>query len=93
MLQVFLSGAVLVLTTWAPAYQAPDPAVASIKGTFDLVNFDPGQPTQAVGCPGVGDLAIRQGNYIVHDDLLDLSAFNLLLGQFEAAAGDPYGSG
>jgi hypothetical protein len=62
-------------------------------GTADLVNFDPGSPTLSGSCAGVGDLPISQGNYIVHDDLLDLSAFDLLLGQFEAAADDPYGSG
>jgi hypothetical protein len=62
-------------------------------GTLDLVNFEPGTPT-APSCVGlVGDLAISQGNYIVHANLLDLSAFDLLLGQFEAAADDPYGSG
>jgi uncharacterized damage-inducible protein DinB len=37
MLHVWLSGAVLVLTTTAAAAQAPDPATASIRGTFDLV--------------------------------------------------------
>jgi len=37
MLHVWLSGAVLVMTTAAAPYQAADPAVASIKGTFDLV--------------------------------------------------------
>ena len=62
-------------------------------GTADLVNFDPGTPTPPVSCTGVGDLRISQGNYVVHDELLDLSAFNLLLSQFEAAAGDPYGTG
>ena len=41
----------------------------------------------------MGDLRISQGNYVVHDELLDLSAFNVLLSQFEAAAGDPYGTG
>jgi uncharacterized damage-inducible protein DinB len=35
MLQVWLSSAVLALTT--AGFQAPDPSVASIKGTFDLV--------------------------------------------------------
>jgi Desulfoferrodoxin, N-terminal domain len=62
-------------------------------GTADLVNFDPGTPTPPVSCAGVGDLPISQGNYVVHDDLVDLSAFNLLVSQFEAAAGDPYGTG
>lgn len=59
----------------------------------DVVNFDPGTTTPPASCAGVGDLAISQGNYVVHDDLVDLSAFNLLLSQFEAAAGDPYGTG
>lgn len=62
-------------------------------GTADLVNFDAGTPAPPPSCAGVGDLPISQGNYIVHDNLLDLSAFDLLLGQFEAAADDPYGSG
>jgi uncharacterized damage-inducible protein DinB len=37
MLHVWLSSAVLVLTTTAAASQAPDPEIASIKATFDLV--------------------------------------------------------
>jgi uncharacterized damage-inducible protein DinB len=37
MLHVLITGAVLALTAAAPAAQAADPAVASIKGTFDLV--------------------------------------------------------
>jgi uncharacterized damage-inducible protein DinB len=37
MFRVGMAGAVFVLTTTAAAAQAPDPAVASIKGTFDLV--------------------------------------------------------
>jgi hypothetical protein len=53
----------------------------------------PAPPPRPPSCAGVGDLPISQGNYIVHDNLLDLSAFDLLLGQFEAAADDPYGSG
>jgi hypothetical protein len=63
-------------------------------GTADMVNFDPGSPTPP-SCTGVGDLAISQGNYIVHDNplLLDLAGLNLLLGEFEAAADDPYGKG
>jgi hypothetical protein len=61
-------------------------------GTADLVNFDPGTPAQPQ-CSGVGDLPISQGNYVVHDNLINLSAFNLLLSQFEAAADDPYGTG
>ena len=36
MLHVWLSGA-LIAMSGAGAFQAPDPAVASIKGTFDLV--------------------------------------------------------
>jgi hypothetical protein len=62
-------------------------------GTLDLVNFDPGSPTPPGSCAGVGDLPVSQGNYIVHDNLLDLSGLDLLLGEFEAAAGDPYGTG
>jgi hypothetical protein len=62
-------------------------------GTADLVNFDPGSPTPPGSCAGVGDLPVSQGNYIVHDNLIDLPGLDLLLGQFEAAAGDPYGTG
>jgi hypothetical protein len=64
-------------------------------GALDLVNFDPGvSPPGPSGCPGVGDLPISQGNYIVHqpDSLLDLSALTPLLIQFEAEAADPYGN-
>jgi len=61
-------------------------------GTADLVNFDPGTPTNPGSCSGFGDLAISQGNYVVHDKpVLDLPALNLLIAQFEAAAKDPYG--
>jgi hypothetical protein len=61
-------------------------------GTTDLVNFDPGTPTNPGACPGVGDLVISEGNYVVHDEpVLDLSALDQLLAQFEAEAGDPYG--
>jgi hypothetical protein len=59
-------------------------------GTTDLVNFDPGMSTNPGACAGVGDLAISQGNYVVHDRaLLDLAALDLLLAQFEAAADHP----
>jgi hypothetical protein len=62
-------------------------------GTADLVNFDQGTSSNPNSCSGrVGDLAISQGNYVVHDKpVLDLSALNLLIAQFEAAAKDPYG--
>jgi hypothetical protein len=61
-------------------------------GTLDLVNFDRGVDVQPEGCTGAGDIPISQGNYIVHDEpVLDLSALNLLLAQFEAEANDPYG--
>jgi hypothetical protein len=61
-------------------------------GTADLVNFDPGTSTNPGVCTGEGDLVISQGNYVVHDEpVLDLSALNLLLAQFEAEANDPYG--
>ena len=63
-------------------------------GTFDLVNFDPGTTTQPAGCSGVGDLAIAQGNYVVHDKpVLSAASLEQLLAQFEDAADDPYGSG
>ena len=62
-------------------------------GTADMVNFDPGSPTAAPSCAAVGDLSISQGNYTVHDNLLDLFVLSPLLAQFEAAADDPYGSG
>jgi hypothetical protein len=64
-------------------------------GAGDMVNFDPGVLSQPPGCAGVGDLPISQGNYIVHDNvlLLDLAGLNLLLGEFETAADDPYGMG
>jgi hypothetical protein len=61
-------------------------------GTLDLVNFDVGSPQSPPACGGVGNIPISQGNYVVHDrPLLDLSALNLLIAQFEAAAQDPYG--
>ena len=37
MLHVWLAGALLAMSGSGAAFQAPDPAVASIKGTFDLV--------------------------------------------------------
>jgi hypothetical protein len=61
-------------------------------GTLDLVNFDRGVETQPESCGGVGDIPISQGNYIVHDEpVLNLSALEQLLAQFEASANDPYG--
>jgi hypothetical protein len=62
-------------------------------GVLDLVNFHPGSSTQPTGCPvGAADLPISQGNYVVHDKpVLDLSALDLLIAQFEAEAKDPYG--
>jgi hypothetical protein len=63
-------------------------------GAADLVNFDPGSSSRTP-CGGVGDLAISQGNYVVHDqpvlDLSALNALNLQIAQFEAQADDPYG--
>jgi hypothetical protein len=62
--------------------------------TADLVNFHPGVPAQPGGCPAGANLPISQGSYIVHDTpLLDLAALDFLLGGFETAAGDPYGTG
>jgi hypothetical protein len=64
---------------------------AGSPGTTDMVNFEAGQPVPDP-CFGAGDRAISQGNYIVHDEpVVDLSALNLLLAQFEAEANDPYG--
>jgi Desulfoferrodoxin, N-terminal domain len=61
-------------------------------GTTDLANFDPGTPGNPGTCPGVGDLVISQGNYVVHDKpVVNLSALDSLLAQFEAQAKDPYG--
>ena len=62
-------------------------------GTLDLVNFGgemATQPSCAVFTAQPGDLPISQGNYIVHDDppLELLSALDLLLAEFEAAAGE-----
>ena len=63
-------------------------------GTLDLVNFHPGTPTNPGNCPIGANLAISQGNYVVHDEpVIDLSALNLLLAQFEATADDPYETG
>ena len=61
-------------------------------GTLDLVNFHPGAPANPGNCPIGANLPISQGNYVAHDEpVLDFSALNLLLAEFEAAAGDPYG--
>jgi hypothetical protein len=61
-------------------------------GTLDLVNFDRGLETQPTSCGGTGNIPISQGNYIVHDEpVLNLSALDQLLAQFEASAKDPYG--
>jgi hypothetical protein len=63
-------------------------------GAADLVNFDPGQPTQP-SCDAVpGDLPISEGNYIVHEDppLAILNSLSLLLAHFESAADCPYGA-
>jgi hypothetical protein len=61
-------------------------------GTTDLVNFDLGTPNNPGVCTGAGDLILSQGNYVVHDKpVLNFSALDLLLGQFEADAKDPYG--
>jgi len=60
-------------------------------GTLDLVNFDPGTPFPT-GCSGAGDMAISQGNYVVHDKpVLSIAVLEQLLAQFEDAADDPYG--
>lgn len=59
-------------------------------GTFDLVNFHPGQSTQPASCPIGANLPISQGNYLVRDKpVLDLSALNLLLAGIEAEADHP----
>jgi hypothetical protein len=64
-------------------------------GTFDLANFDAGNPLRPFPCPntsGVADLPITQGNYVVHDQpVADLLGLSLLLAQFESEANDPYG--
>jgi hypothetical protein len=61
-------------------------------GTTDLVNFDLGTSNQPTACAGAGDLVMSQGNYVVHDKpVVNLSALDLLLAQFEAQAKDPYG--
>ena len=43
MLHVWLAGALLAMSG-SGVFQAPDPAVASIKGTFDLVLSDQQMP-------------------------------------------------
>jgi hypothetical protein len=63
-------------------------------GTADGANFHPGQSNQPTTCPpGVDEPPISQGNYVVHSDppLSVLSALDVLLAQFEAAAQCPYG--
>jgi hypothetical protein len=62
-------------------------------GTLDLVNFDPGQAIPPSCAVAPGDLAITQGNFIVHESppLAVLNSLNLILAQFEAAADCPYG--
>jgi hypothetical protein len=61
-------------------------------GTLDLVNFHPGSGDQPQSCPLGANLPISQGDYVVHDKpVLNFSALDLLLGQFEADANDPYG--
>jgi hypothetical protein len=61
-------------------------------GTLDGANFDPGTPTRPDSCaPGGGYESISQGNYVVHDHALAIPGLDLLLAQFEAEAGDPYG--
>jgi hypothetical protein len=61
-------------------------------GTLDLVNFSTGASTNPGNCPIGANLAISQGNYVVHDKpVLNFSALDLLLAQFEAEANDPYG--
>jgi hypothetical protein len=58
-------------------------------GTLDQANWD-----LSSACGGVGDLPIREGNYIVHADppLEVLNTLNSLLAGFEAAVAEcPYG--
>jgi hypothetical protein len=62
-------------------------------GTLDLANFGGEQTTQpscAVFTAQPGDLPISQGNFIVHMDppLSLLSALDLQIAEFEAAAGE-----
>jgi hypothetical protein len=60
-------------------------------GLFDGANFDGGTSNRPAGCPpGVDELPLSQGNYIVHSDppLEILSVLDLLLAEFEAAAGE-----
>jgi hypothetical protein len=59
-------------------------------GTLDLANFSPGAQTPQSCAAQAGDLPLSQGNYIAHDDppLQLLSVLDLLLAEFEAAAGE-----
>jgi hypothetical protein len=57
-------------------------------GTLDRVNFSPGAGQQQSCAPSPGDLAISQGNYIVHADppLELLPSLDLIIAQIEAEA-------
>jgi hypothetical protein len=64
-------------------------------GTLDMVNFsggfDPGTQPPPSSCPGSApNLPITEGNYIVHQDppLALFDALDLLIAEFEAAAGE-----
>jgi hypothetical protein len=66
--------------------------------TPDTANFDPATTSNSGSCPprfNTPDLAISQGNYVVHDqpvtDPLQLDLLNQFLTQIESAANDPYG--
>ena len=65
---------------------------AGEPGLFDGANFDNGTPTPVpAGCPpGVDELPLSQGNFIVHSDppLAILPSLDLLIAEFEAAAGE-----
>jgi hypothetical protein len=72
------------------------PGTAADLVNSDMVNFDKGvpppDPPAKPVCGGMGDIPISQGNFVVHDQpVVDLTALDLLLAQFEAAADDPYG--
>jgi hypothetical protein len=59
-------------------------------GTLDRVNFDAGTSTNPGTCPIKPTLPISQGNYVVQDKpVLNFSALDLLLAQFEAEANHP----